>query len=118
MKVTRILFSKVLVSVSVLGLGIIAAPMALKAESTMPSGYTLSKTPIQGQHCYHHGGGHVNYYCYTRKLQSSAMRNNGSMMKPNDSMMKPGDSMMKPNDSMAKPSDSMMKPNDSMSPNR
>ena len=98
MKVTKNLLAEVLLGVSVLGLGIIAAPMALKAESTMPPGYTLSKTPIRGQHCYYHGGNHTNYYCYTSKLQGSMMKPGNSMMKPGDSMMKPGDSMMKPGD--------------------
>ncbi|NJM70824.1 MAG: hypothetical protein HC862_11670, partial [Scytonema sp. RU_4_4] len=115
MKVTKILFSQVLASVSVLGLGILAAPVALKAESTMPPGYTLSKTPLKGKHCYYHGGNRVNYYCYTRKLEPSAMKPGDSMMKPGDSMMKPGDSMSKPGDSMSKPGDSMSKPGDSMS---
>ncbi|MBW4597062.1 MAG: hypothetical protein KME46_30225 [Brasilonema angustatum HA4187-MV1] len=107
MKVTKIALSQVLVSLSVLGLGIIAAPLALKAESIVPPGYTLSKTPVKGKHCYFHGDDHANYYCYTKKLQTSQIQNHGSMMKPGDSMMKPGDSMMKPGDSMMKPGDSM-----------
>jgi hypothetical protein len=112
MKVKKNILSKVLVSLSFLGLGILATPLTLKAESTIPSGYTLSKTPLKGQHCYYHGGGHVNYYCYGQKLQTRAMEHNDSMMKPAGSMSKPNNSMM------MKPGDSMSKPNDSMSPNK
>ncbi|MGH2412882.1 MAG: hypothetical protein ACRDEA_04135 [Microcystaceae cyanobacterium] len=111
MKVTKILLSEILVSVSVLGLGILAAPVALKAESTMPPGYTLSKTPIPGQHCYYHGGGHVNYYCYTHKLDS-AMQNNSSMQH-NGSMQNNGS--MQHNSSMQ--NNSSMQHNGSMQNN-
>jgi hypothetical protein len=111
MKVIQPLFKSALIAASVAGFGILGGSMSAMAMSMMPTGYTLSKTPLKGQHCYRHNN-EANLYCYRTKIDGSMMKkNDSSMMKKDDSMMK-HDSMMK-NDSMMKKDDSMMK-NDSM----
>jgi hypothetical protein len=69
--------NKLLLSgLAVLGLGFVTLPMPAKADSSMPPGYTLSKSPLKGQHCYYHGGGHVYYYCYPNKLSQPVSGDN------------------------------------------
>jgi hypothetical protein len=112
MKVIQPLFKSALIAASVAGFGILGGSLSAMAMSTMPTGYTLSKTPLKGQHCYRHNN-EANLYCYRNKIDGSMMKNDSSMMKKEgSSMMKKDDSMMK-NDSMMKKDDSMMK-NDSM----
>jgi hypothetical protein len=100
----RTLMQSILVGTSLMGLsaGLTHAQPQLPAGAEdMPAGYTLSKTPVSGKHCYHHGGGQVYFYCYSRTIQSSEIKSHNSMMmKKDSSMMKKDDSMMKKDDSM------------------
>jgi hypothetical protein len=119
MKLIRILAQSTLVGASLLGLGILST----RAQSNlppgaedMPTGYVLSKTPIAGKHCYHHGGGHVYFYCYSRKINGSEIKQHDAMMKKDNGMMK-HDSMMKKDDAMMK-HDAMMKKDDGMMKNK
>ncbi|NJN38235.1 MAG: hypothetical protein HC790_05050 [Acaryochloridaceae cyanobacterium CSU_3_4] len=60
MKLIRILAQSTLVGASLLGLGILSTQAQSNlppGAEDMPTGYVLSKTPIAGKHCYHHGGG-------------------------------------------------------------
>jgi hypothetical protein len=64
---------------AIMGFGFATVPMAAKAQQlTLPQGYTLSPTPINGKHCYYYGGKHANYYCYDHKLGSSARQPNST----------------------------------------
>jgi hypothetical protein len=111
MKVIQPLFQSALIAASVAGIGILGGSLSAMAMSMMPAGYTLSKTPLKGQHCYRHNN-EANLYCYRTKINGSMMKHDSSMMKKDNSMMKKDNSMMK-NDSMMKKDNSMMK-NDSM----
>jgi hypothetical protein len=111
MQITRIVFKSMILGTSIFGLSLAMGEQIVRAESGMPPGYTRSKTPIQGKHCYYHGGDRSNYYCYSQKLNPSAMKRD-SMMKKDRSMMKQ-DAMMKKDDSMMN-HDVMMKKNGSM----
>jgi hypothetical protein len=108
------LLQSVLLGCSLAGLGLVAAPLV--AQAAMPSGYTLSPTPLKGQHCYRHNG-EANLYCYRNKMTGSTMMQHNNMMKSGSSMMKSNDSMMKPGSSMMKSNDSMMKPGSTMNNN-
>jgi hypothetical protein len=99
----------------VLGFGLVGTQLAVRAESsTMPAGYTLSRTQLPGQHCYRHNN-EENLYCYPFKLTEAMMKKHQSamqgntMMKKDDAMMMKPDTMMKKDDAMMKKDDSMMK---------
>jgi hypothetical protein len=109
MRLIRILAQSTVVGASLLSLGILSTQAQSNlppGAEDMPTGYVLSKTPIAGKHCYHHGGGHVYFYCYSRKINGSEIKQHDTMMK--DGMMKKDDGMMK-QDSMMKKDDGMMK---------
>jgi hypothetical protein len=101
MQVIRMVFKSMILGMSILGLVFVTGGQSVRAESGMPKGYTLSKTPIKGKHCYYHGD-RVNYYCYSQKLNASSMMKKDNSMMKHDSMMKKDDSMMKKDDSMMK----------------
>jgi hypothetical protein len=108
MQTVQTLIKSAVIGASFVGFGVIAGPMSALAMSTMPSGYTLSKTQLKGQHCYRHNN-EVNLYCYPSKLNGSMIKHDSMMKKDGSSMMKKDDSMMKKDDSMMKKDDSMMK---------
>ncbi|HEY9827044.1 MAG TPA: hypothetical protein V6D19_16515 [Stenomitos sp.] len=96
-----------LASTSVMSLTLFWTSFATRAESSLPSGYTLSPTPLKGQHCYYYGGNRENYYCYKQSLETLRMKQ-GSMME-HSTMMKNGDSMMMKKDDASMQHNSMMK---------
>jgi hypothetical protein len=105
MNLTKILSSTLLVTTSALGISLITLSSIARADSTIPPGYTRSKTPMNGKHCYLRGS-HLSYYCYNEKLEASVVEKAG--MKEEAAMVKEN-SMMKKDDSMMKKEDSMMK---------
>jgi hypothetical protein len=111
MQAIQTIIKTAVLGTSFVGFGLAAGPMSALAMSMMPPGYTLSKTPLKGQHCYRHNN-EANLYCYRTKPTSSMMKSD-SMMKKDDAMMKKDGSMMKKDDAMMK-HDSTMQKTDTM----
>jgi hypothetical protein len=112
MQAIQTIIKTAVLGTSFVGFGLAAGSMSALAMPMMPTGYTLSKTQLKGQHCYRHNN-EANLYCYRTKPTSSMMKSD-SMMKKDDAMMKNNGSMMKKDDAMMKNDGSMMKKDDSM----
>jgi hypothetical protein len=85
MNVTHRIFKSTIIGASIVGVGLLGSVAV--AGSTMPPGYTLSKTQLKGRYCYRHNN-ELNLYCYSSRLTQAKMMMHNSMMKKDGAMIK------------------------------